>query len=81
MEREEFSPLALSQCRYNNETYRILDIAWNKDPSLSFAKRDGTEQSLSQYCQQVNGDQSFIHARFVLLDRNITLPSKMSNSH
>lgn len=38
---------------YNNETYRILDIAWDKDPTLSFGKRDGTQQSLSEYYRQV----------------------------
>ncbi len=39
--------------RYNNETYKILDVAWDKDPTFQFAKRDGTQQSLSQYYQEV----------------------------
>jgi hypothetical protein len=39
--------------RYNNETYRILDIAWDKDPNLPFNKRDGTQQTLNQYYREV----------------------------
>jgi hypothetical protein len=39
--------------RYNNETYRILDVAWDKDPTYQFTKRDGTQQTLSQYYREV----------------------------
>jgi len=39
--------------RYNNETYKIVDIAWDKDPTYQFTKRDGTQQTLSQYYQEV----------------------------
>ena len=39
--------------RYNNETYKILDIAWDKDPNLLFTKFDGTQQTLNQYYRQV----------------------------
>ncbi|CAF3532884.1 unnamed protein product [Rotaria socialis] len=34
---------------YNNETYKIMDVAWDKDPNYQFTKRDGTQQSLCQY--------------------------------
>ena len=52
--------LSSSVFSYNNETYRILDIAWDKDPTLSFAKRDGTDQSLSEYYRQVKTLFSFL---------------------
>jgi hypothetical protein len=39
--------------RYNNETYKILDIAWDKDPNLSFTKHDSTQQTLIQYYREV----------------------------
>jgi hypothetical protein len=39
--------------RYNNETYKILEVAWDKDPTFQFTKRDGTQQSLCQYYQEV----------------------------
>lgn len=45
--------------RYNNETYKILDIAWDKDPTYQFTKRDGSEQTLAQYYQEVRGAFSF----------------------
>ena len=38
---------------YNNETYRVLDIAWDKDPTMPFDKRDGSEQTLSDYYREV----------------------------
>ncbi|CAF1512601.1 unnamed protein product, partial [Rotaria sordida] len=28
---------------YNNETYRILDIAWNKPPNFQFTRRNGIQ--------------------------------------
>ncbi|CAF1131387.1 unnamed protein product [Adineta steineri] len=37
---------------YNNETYRILDVAWDKDPTYQFTKRDGTQQTLAQYYEE-----------------------------
>jgi hypothetical protein len=36
-----------------NETYKILDIAWDTDPNLPFTKYDGTRQTLHQYYRQV----------------------------
>jgi hypothetical protein len=39
--------------RYNNETYKILDIAWDKDPNLPFTKLDGTQQTLNKYYLEV----------------------------
>lgn len=44
--------------RYNNETYKILDIAWDKDPTYQFTKRDGTQQTLAQYYQEVRSTSS-----------------------
>lgn len=38
--------------RYNNETYKILDIIWDKDPTYQFTKRDGSQQTLVQYYQE-----------------------------
>jgi len=37
---------------YNNETYKILDIIWDKDPTYQFTKRDGSQQTLVQYYQE-----------------------------
>jgi aubergine-like protein len=37
---------------YNNETYKIMDIVWDKDPTYQFTKRDGTTQTLAQYYQE-----------------------------
>ncbi len=39
--------------RYNNETYKIIDVAWDKDPTYEFTKRDGSTQTLSQYYKEV----------------------------
>jgi hypothetical protein len=39
--------------RYNNETYKIMDIAWDKDPTYEFTKRDGSKQTLAQYYKEV----------------------------
>jgi aubergine-like protein len=48
-----FSNINFLFLRYNNETYKILDIAWDKDPTYEFTKRDGTKQTLAQYYQEV----------------------------
>ncbi|CAF1387112.1 unnamed protein product, partial [Didymodactylos carnosus] len=37
---------------YNNKTYKIDEIAWDKDPKFSFKKHNGKEQSLMQYYQE-----------------------------
>ncbi|CAF0863904.1 unnamed protein product, partial [Didymodactylos carnosus] len=34
---------------YNSKTYKLDEIAWDKDPKFAFKKRDGREQSLVQY--------------------------------
>ncbi|CAF1379493.1 unnamed protein product, partial [Didymodactylos carnosus] len=34
---------------YNNRTYRVDEIAWDKDPKFLFKKRDGTEIPLTRY--------------------------------
>lgn len=41
--------------RYNNKTYRIDDIAWDKNPSQTFPKRDGSEISYAQYYKERYG--------------------------
>ena len=69
--------------RYNNETYRILDIAWDKDPSLPFTKRDGSQQTLTQYYREVREAShrpDISRTDFVLL-RNIKSRSKTNNNH
>jgi aubergine len=35
--------------RYNNRTYRVDNIDWNKTPKSLFTKRDGTQVSYEQY--------------------------------
>ncbi len=30
-----------------------MDIAWDKDPTYQFTKRDNTQQTLCQYYQEV----------------------------
>lgn len=40
--------------RYNNKTYRVDDIEWNKKPHDTFKKRDGTEISYTAYYQAVS---------------------------
>uniref|UniRef100_S4RYE2 Piwi-like RNA-mediated gene silencing 1 n=1 Tax=Petromyzon marinus TaxID=7757 RepID=S4RYE2_PETMA len=35
--------------RYNNRTYRIDDISWNRNPSMTFLKSDGTEVTYYEY--------------------------------
>ena len=69
--------------RYNNETYRILDIAWDKDPSLPFTKRDGSQQTLSQYYREVReaSHRSNISLTDFVLLRNIKSRSKTNNNH
>jgi len=41
--------------RYNNKTYRIDDIDWNKKPSDKFTGHDGTEKSFMQYYKERYG--------------------------
>eukprot|EP00795_Rhopilema_esculentum_P015072 gene15072-6238_t len=38
--------------RYNNKTYKIDDIAWDKNLSHSFAKRDGSKITMRQYYKE-----------------------------
>ena len=35
--------------RYNNKTYRIDEIAWDKNPTEQFADRNGTMSTLQKY--------------------------------
>ncbi|XP_078456722.1 piwi-like protein 1 [Lampetra fluviatilis] len=35
--------------RYNNRTYRIDDISWNRNPNMTFMKSDGTEITYHEY--------------------------------
>ena len=47
--------------RYNNKTYRVDDVDWNKKPHDTFKKRDGSEISYSAYYQAVRcGFSSFL---------------------
>jgi len=38
---------------YNNKTYRVDDIAWDKHPSDTFEKSDGSKISFKEYYEQV----------------------------
>nr|AFQ20832.1 PIWI [Hydra vulgaris] len=38
--------------RYNNKTYRIDDIDWNKHPTDKFTKADGSEISFQEYYEK-----------------------------
>lgn len=38
--------------RYNNKTYRIDEISWDKKPSDTFPKKDGSEISYMQYYKE-----------------------------
>jgi len=40
--------------RYNNKTYRVDDIDWDKHPSDSFTKADGTTITFKEYYEQVH---------------------------
>lgn len=35
--------------RYNNRTYRVDDIEWNKSPNDTFALMDGTKTTFAEY--------------------------------
>ena len=39
--------------RYNNKTYRIDDIAWDKSPESTFQYHDGTEMTYLDYYKYV----------------------------
>jgi hypothetical protein len=39
--------------RYNNKTYRVDDIDWEKKPRSTFKLRDGSEISYKDYYQKV----------------------------
>lgn len=39
--------------RYNNKTYRIDDIDWDKNPNSTFLQRDGTEITFKDYYTKV----------------------------
>lgn len=44
------------QCsRYNNKTYRIDDIDFDKNPLTKFKTRDGSEISFVDYYKKVSG--------------------------
>lgn len=55
--------------RYNNKTYRIDDILWNKTPKDTFSKADGTEISYEKYYEiqynekVIHGDQPLLVSR------------------
>ena len=38
--------------RYNNKTYRIDELAWDKNPTEKFSMKDGSQQSLQQYYEK-----------------------------
>ena len=38
--------------RYNNKTYRVDDIDWNKHPTDKFTKADGSEISFLEYYEK-----------------------------
>ncbi|XP_022105120.1 piwi-like protein 1 [Acanthaster planci] len=40
---------------YNNKTYRVDDIDWDKNPMHTFAKYDGTQISYAQYYKDAYG--------------------------
>lgn len=35
--------------RYNNRTYRVDDVEWNKSPKDTFTLMDGTQTSFVEY--------------------------------
>ena len=39
--------------RYNNKTYRIVDINWDENPTATFKLADGSEISFVEYYQKV----------------------------
>lgn len=43
---------AIVLTRYNNKTYRIDEIAWDKKPTDTFPKKDGSEISYLQYYKE-----------------------------
>lgn len=43
---------AIVLTRYNNKTYRVDEIVWEKKPSDTFPKRDGSEISYVQYYKE-----------------------------
>jgi aubergine-like protein len=43
---------AIVLTRYNNKTYRIDEIAWDKKPADTFPKKDGSDMSYVQYYKE-----------------------------
>ncbi len=41
-------------CRYNNKTYRIDDIDWNKNPNDTFELHDKSKISFFDYYKKVS---------------------------
>lgn len=41
--------------RYNNKTYRIDDIDWNKHPTDTFDQRDGSKVTFKEYLKSAYG--------------------------
>ena len=44
---------AIVLTRYNNHTYRIDDIAWQKNPASTFQKADGSDMTFIEYYKSV----------------------------
>ena len=42
---------------YNNKTYRVDDIDWDKHPTDSFSKADGTTITFKEYYEAVYEQQ------------------------
>ncbi|CAF2228788.1 unnamed protein product [Rotaria magnacalcarata] len=54
---------------YNHKTYKVDDIAWDKTPQITFAKRDGTEMSLIDYYQERYQLQIVDHTQPLLVSK------------
>jgi len=50
----------LLPCRYNNKTYRVDDIDWEKNPDDKFKTFDGSEISFVDYYKKVRRSTSVL---------------------